>query len=170
MACFASSPGKINLTDVCISREESVDFLLYVASSRHQQQLRHSSIEWLHLLTACLAGDPLEQVIHERVQNQHSLVRDARFGMDLLQHYKGADPLEFRHATRVRRQRRPTFVYVAAVRLLPGLSALLCFFSLSSAPGACVTRLGGCRNGGGCGGLGRLGRRRFGGLGSGNGT
>lgn len=37
IACFASSPGKINLTAVCTSREESVDFLLYAASSRHHR-------------------------------------------------------------------------------------------------------------------------------------
>jgi hypothetical protein len=74
MACFASSPGKISLTAVCISREESVDFLEYVASSRHHRQLKHTSIQRPHLLTACLVCDPLEQVIHERVQNCHSLV------------------------------------------------------------------------------------------------
>jgi len=31
-ACFASSPGNINLTDVCISLEDKVAFLLYVES------------------------------------------------------------------------------------------------------------------------------------------
>ena len=31
-ACFASSPGRISRTDVWISRDEMVDFLLYAAS------------------------------------------------------------------------------------------------------------------------------------------
>lgn len=31
-ACLASSPGRIRRTDVWISREEMVDFLLYAAS------------------------------------------------------------------------------------------------------------------------------------------
>jgi hypothetical protein len=31
-ACFANSPGRINLTAVWISREEMVDFLLYEAN------------------------------------------------------------------------------------------------------------------------------------------
>lgn len=31
-ACFASSPGRISLTEVWISRDEMVDFLLYAAS------------------------------------------------------------------------------------------------------------------------------------------
>ena len=31
-ACLASSPGRISLTDVWISRDEIVDFLLYAAS------------------------------------------------------------------------------------------------------------------------------------------
>ena len=31
-ACLANSPGRINLTDVWISRDEMVDFLLYAAS------------------------------------------------------------------------------------------------------------------------------------------
>lgn len=31
-ACFASSPGRISRTEVWISREEMVDFLLYAAS------------------------------------------------------------------------------------------------------------------------------------------
>ena len=33
MACLASSPGRINRTDVWISREEIVDFFEYAASS-----------------------------------------------------------------------------------------------------------------------------------------
>jgi hypothetical protein len=32
MACLESSPGKINRTEVWISRDEMVDFLLYEAS------------------------------------------------------------------------------------------------------------------------------------------
>lgn len=31
-ACLASSPGRMSLTEVWISREEMVDFLLYAAS------------------------------------------------------------------------------------------------------------------------------------------
>ena len=33
MACFDSSPGRIRRTEVCISRDEIVDFLEYEASS-----------------------------------------------------------------------------------------------------------------------------------------
>jgi hypothetical protein len=33
MACFDSSPGRIKRTEVCISRDEMVDFLEYEASS-----------------------------------------------------------------------------------------------------------------------------------------
>jgi len=33
MACLASSPGRIRRTDVCISRDEIVDFFEYAASS-----------------------------------------------------------------------------------------------------------------------------------------
>lgn len=33
IACFASSPGRIRRTEVCISLDEMVDFLLYEASS-----------------------------------------------------------------------------------------------------------------------------------------
>ncbi len=34
MACLASSPGRMRRTDVWISRDEMVDFLEYVASSK----------------------------------------------------------------------------------------------------------------------------------------
>lgn len=45
MACFASSPGRINRTEVWISRDEIVDFFEYDASSaRCCQYRRHSNI------------------------------------------------------------------------------------------------------------------------------
>jgi hypothetical protein len=33
IACLASSPGRMSRTDVCISRDEIVDFFEYAASS-----------------------------------------------------------------------------------------------------------------------------------------
>ena len=38
IACFDSSPGRINLTEVWISREEIVDFFEYDASSRQKEE------------------------------------------------------------------------------------------------------------------------------------
>ena len=38
-----------------------------------------------------LAGDPLEDVVHERVHDAHGLAGDARVGMHLLQHLIDVD-------------------------------------------------------------------------------
>ena len=40
--------------------------------------------------TGCLGGDTLEDVIDERVENGHRLVRDTRVGVDLLEDYTRA--------------------------------------------------------------------------------
>ena len=46
IACFDSSPGRINLTEVWISREEIVDFFEYAASSvtRLEQPKGHKKL------------------------------------------------------------------------------------------------------------------------------
>lgn len=57
MACFDNSPGRINLTEVWISREEIVDFFEYDASSK--QTLTSASItspsDRQHILEASVA-------------------------------------------------------------------------------------------------------------------
>ena len=40
MACLASSPGRMSLTEVWISRDEMVDFLLYDASLEASDAMR----------------------------------------------------------------------------------------------------------------------------------
>jgi len=55
MACFASSPGRINRTAVCISRDEIVDFLEYAASSNLRSVSIAKSRTNCHSLEASVA-------------------------------------------------------------------------------------------------------------------
>jgi hypothetical protein len=100
MACFESSPGRMRRTDVWISRDEMVDFLLYdasfdasVAAARrragqpHGREGRQSERE---------RTDALENVVDERVEDEHGLVRDTGVGVDLLE-----DLVDVRRAARV---------------------------------------------------------------------
>lgn len=54
IACLASSPGSMRRTDVCISRDEIVDFLEYAASSEMNGRMRSEQDE-RHALEASVA-------------------------------------------------------------------------------------------------------------------
>lgn len=50
-ACLASSPGRMSLTEVWISREEMVDFLLYAASLEAsvatRSKISEDELDWI---------------------------------------------------------------------------------------------------------------------------
>ena len=52
-ACLASSPGRIKRTDVWISREEMVDFLLYAASFEASVATRSKMSDRCWLVSIC---------------------------------------------------------------------------------------------------------------------
>lgn len=85
MACLESSPGRMSLTAVWISREEMVDFLEYDASSEET----NSKTELLKMKkikrTRSLSCNPLEDIVDEGVKNGHRLVRDTGIRVDLLE-------------------------------------------------------------------------------------
>ena len=84
MACLASSPGRMRRTAVWISREEIVDFLEYDASSEVLALVIFIARVYI-VRTRCLSSNTLEDIVDERVKNGHSLVRDARIRVDLLE-------------------------------------------------------------------------------------
>ena len=73
--------------------------------------------------TGCLRGNALEDIVHKRVQDSHSLVRDTGIGVHLLEHCKNAlNTLQ--HAQNYALKAR-TLVDVGRVGFLPDLLALL---------------------------------------------
>ena len=89
MACFANSPGRMRRTAVWISREEMVDFFEYDASSATSHHQPRSTLpkRAAPSLTRRLSRNALEDIVDERVQDGHSLVRDTRIRVDLLEDY-----------------------------------------------------------------------------------
>ena len=86
MACLDNSPGRIRRTEVWISREEMVLFLLYDASLDASPAAKSTG----QLPVASPASgrgrtNALKDVVDERVENEHRLVRDTRVGVDLLE-------------------------------------------------------------------------------------
>jgi hypothetical protein len=74
-ACFASSPGRISLTDVWISRDEMVDFLLYAASFEASVATRSKISDGQLDRTRERKHHEVERhTIDERVQNGHGAV------------------------------------------------------------------------------------------------
>ena len=170
IACLASSPGRMRRTAVWISRDEIVDFLEYDASSATRALSLEVRNGMRGTRTGGFCSNALENVVHERVEDGHRLVRDTRVRVDLLEDYVAEQHITRQHQTRLivaEHVAAPrTLVDVGAVRLLADLLALLllalsarrrlawcllCCLSLR------LRRLGG---GGGCGSLAR-GRSRL---------
>lgn len=65
-----------------------VDFFEYDANSvaTNQSPLHHNMLSDASL-TRGFGGNPLKDVIHERIKNGHRLVGNTGIGMDLLQDY-----------------------------------------------------------------------------------
>ena len=127
MACLANSPGRMRRTAVWISRDEMVDFLEYDASSVGRRVIRMSRSEQSRRgrRTGGFGSDTLEDIVHERVQDSHSLVRDTSIGVDLLEDWGRKERHIRTHKSRVREGKTRTLVDVGGVSLLPGLSPLL---------------------------------------------
>ena len=64
MACLASSPGRMSLTEVWISRDEIVDFFEYDASSDVSSAFQFQ-VQLQTTLTGSLSGNTLEDIVHE---------------------------------------------------------------------------------------------------------
>lgn len=94
-ACFASSPGRIRRTEVWISREEMVDFLLYAASLEASVATRSKMSEikktQIRIRNANLQKmfdwkkRKKKHTVDERVQDRHSTVGDTGVRVNLLQ-------------------------------------------------------------------------------------
>ena len=86
MACLESSPGRMSRTEVWISRDEMVDFLL---SGRGGESQRGARREEGRRRTGgelgSFFGDSLEEIRDEGVEDEHGLVGDSGVGVDLLE-------------------------------------------------------------------------------------
>ena len=74
IACLASSPGRMSRTDVCISRDEIVDFLEYEASSVRKVISWISKKSVQHILEASVA-----------IRSKISLTNELRIAIALLE-------------------------------------------------------------------------------------
>ena len=100
MACLASSPGRIRRTAVWISRDEIVDFLEYDASSAGPSLRLEVQSKVGGTRTGGFCSDALENVVHERVEDSHRLVRDTRIRMHLLEHCRPRTDRQHNSSTR----------------------------------------------------------------------
>ena len=82
--------------------------------------------------TGCLSSNTLENIIDKRVQNGHSLVRDTRVWVDLLEDCRAISEM-----TKRTRKIKPTLVNVRGVRLFADFLALLL---LAVSSGRCFLR------------------------------
>ncbi|KAG0521463.1 hypothetical protein BDA96_08G162700 [Sorghum bicolor] len=73
--------------------------------------------------TAGLGGDPLEDVVHERVHDGHGLAGDTGVGVDLFQHFVNVDGVGFLPLTLLLLS--PLRFLLGLARLLRGLSGVL---------------------------------------------
>lgn len=88
-ACLASSPGRMSRTEVWISREEMVDFLLYAASLEASVATRSkiSMIGISQIVRCDSKSRPRKLTIDKRVQDRHSTVGDTGIRVDLLENW-----------------------------------------------------------------------------------
>ena len=86
-ACLASSPGRMSRTDVWISREEMVDFLLYAASLDASVATRSKMSGYQSQMMEFDESDELDEkhTVDERVQDGHSTVGNTSIWVDLLE-------------------------------------------------------------------------------------
>lgn len=84
-ACLASSPGRMSLTEVWISREEMVDFLLYAASLEASVATRSKISGDESQKMKAWRYDLIRLTIDEGVQDGHGTVGDTSVGVDLLE-------------------------------------------------------------------------------------
>ena len=73
MACLASSPGRMSLTEVWISRDEMVDFLLYEASLEASEAMR-SKMSLTKELSTTRQQDAQSCKVANPLEDQHGLV------------------------------------------------------------------------------------------------
>lgn len=86
-ACLANSPGRMRRTEVWISREEMVDFLLYAASLEASVATRSKMSEKVSDGHSGL-GRSSGLTVDEGVEDGHGAVGDTSVGVDLLQDCK----------------------------------------------------------------------------------
>lgn len=161
MACFDNSPGRINLTEVWISREEIVDFFEYDASSRQTPTSASitSPSDRQHILEASVA-----------IRSKISFTNELRMAIALLEiPVSGCTCLSTgpsrggqQYAQSMTGAKPRTLVDVRAVSLLADLPALLLIaFATSCTLLRCLlcrlralaSRLSGCLGGSGGRGL-----------------
>jgi hypothetical protein len=124
---LANSPGRIRRTEVWISREEIVLFLLYDASSTDDASTVNRGRSNIQERTGGLRGDTFKDIVHERVKDGHSLVGDTGIRVYLLEHCMKTR--QIRVNTRKIKLMKHTLVDVRRVSLLPQLFALLLLVS-----------------------------------------
>ena len=86
MACLESSPGRMSRTEVWISRDEMVDFLLSEHNEQSQPAARRKRYDrQTGGELGSFFGDSLEEIGDERVEDEHGLVGDTGIGVHLLE-------------------------------------------------------------------------------------
>lgn len=90
-ACLASSPGRVNDTEVSISRDEMVDSSLYTASLDASSATRSKmSRSWSQSVRVETMMMP---TVDERVQDGHSAIGDTGIWVHLLEDYQDASAM-----------------------------------------------------------------------------
>lgn len=85
-ACLANSPGRIRRTEVWISREEMVDFLLYEASLEASVATRSKISEiGISVWLGRVESKNTRLTVDKRVENRHGTSGDTSVGVDLLE-------------------------------------------------------------------------------------
>ena len=131
-----TSPGRMRRTEVWISRDEMVDFLFcwqveqYVSHREVNPSLFEASATYVRSELRGLRGDALKDVVDERVEDEHGLVRDTSVRVDLLEDLRRREEQQGVSRPVVKRSTQPPpirthLVDVGRVGLLAGLALAL---------------------------------------------